>query len=320
MIAVTLSRTLQLGILMIAALIGQLGVAQTYQDRKIDIGGCRLHILEAGSGAPVVVFESGLGEPVATWKDVQPEVARFTRTISYDRAGLGQSDPSPHPRTMTALAVDLHSVLHAAKIPPPYVLVGHSLGGAIVQVFADTYPKEVAGLVLVDPAESKLEDRLHSRMPAEEWSAREKLIDGFRPKAPATLVAEMDAEMNASNNSTPTMDKVSLPRVPLILFTGTQKNPSFPGNPLEQDLKLELHNARLEKIPGGKHILVPNSRHYIQNDAPQLVIDAIHDIVSGRTSKLAHAPLQDLERRLPDSAGSTDEGDPIHASLPAPSF
>ena len=250
----------------------------------VDIGGCRLHIAESGSGHPVVVFESGMGEPLGTWSNVQPAIARFARTVSYDRAGLGQSDPSPRPRTMEALATDLHSVLHAAKVPPPYILVGHSLGGAIVQVFAHNYPKEVAGLVLVDPAERRLEERLHSRMAADEWSERAKLIASFRPKTPATLVAEMDAEWSASNAAT-VMDDISLPRVPIVLFTGTQKNPDFPGNPLEQDLKLELHHTRLAKIPGAKHVLVPNSRHYIQNDAPQLVIDAVHDIVTHRPSK-----------------------------------
>ena len=71
-----------------------------------------------------------------------------------------------------------------------------------------------------------------------------------------------------------------LPPVPTILLTGTKKNPEFPGNPLEQDLKLKLHNQLLERIPNSKHVLVPNSRHYIQNDAPALVVEAIRDVAS----------------------------------------
>ncbi len=63
-----------------------------------------------------------------------------------------------------------------------------------------------------------------------------------------------------------------------MLLTGTQKDPDFPGNPLEQDIKLELQNQLLAQLPGARHVLVPQSRHYIQDDAPQLVIDAIHDV------------------------------------------
>ena len=70
-----------------------------------------------------------------------------------------------------------------------------------------------------------------------------------------------------------------LPRVPTVLFSGTQKNPEFPGNPTEQDLKLELHQELLRQLPGAQQVLVPNSRHYIQEDAPQLVIDAVKRMV-----------------------------------------
>jgi len=70
-----------------------------------------------------------------------------------------------------------------------------------------------------------------------------------------------------------------LPVVPVILFTGTRKNPEFPGNPLEQDLKLQLHNELAKTIPGSRHVLVPNSRHYIQNDSPDVVVDAILEII-----------------------------------------
>lgn len=286
MIAVALSRTLRHPTLILPALAVSLCIAQAPQGRKVDIGRYRLHLSEAGSGAPAVVFESGLGEELATWKDVQPAVARFARTVSYDRAGIGQSEPASQPRTISAMAADLHSLLQAAKIPPPYVLVGHSLGGTIVQVFAHSYPTDVAGLVLVDPEDGRLLERLRSHMTADEWAARQKALDEAMPKMPAPVQAEMNALMESGQTS----DEAPLPDVPVILLTGTKKNPEFPGNPLEQDLKLELHNALVATIPGGKHVLAPNSRHYIQNDAPQLVIDAIHDIVTRWTSKAGPVP------------------------------
>jgi alpha-beta hydrolase superfamily lysophospholipase len=119
----------------ILAVLGPfLCAAQTAQDASIDLGGYRVHISESGSGAPAVIFEAGLGEDLATWTNVQPQVARFARTIAYDRPGLGKSDPSPHPKTVQQMAAELHSLLQVARVTPPYVLVGHSLGGTIVQV------------------------------------------------------------------------------------------------------------------------------------------------------------------------------------------
>jgi pimeloyl-ACP methyl ester carboxylesterase len=281
MIAATLSRTLCRATLILPMLAVSLCVGQSQQDRKVDIGECRLHILESGSGSPVVVFESGLGEELATWGDVQPAVARFARTVSYDRAGLGQSDPSPRPRTLVAMAADLHSLLHAAKIPSPYILVGHSLGERLCKSSRIRIRRRWQGWSWWIPKSRSLLDRLRSRMTAEAWAARQKALDEAMPKMPPAVQAEMKAMMDSGRNAG---DVLPLPDVPVILLTGTKKNPEFPGNPLEQDLKLELPNELLAKIPGSKHMLAPDSRHYIQNDSPQLVIDAVRDIVTRWTS------------------------------------
>src|ERR1700704_3378123 len=282
MIAATLSRTLRNATRIIFVMAMLLAGAYSQTERKIDIGECRLHIVESGAGSPVVVFESGLGEDVATWADVQSKVASFTHTVAYERAGIGQSDPARRPRTVRAMAADLHSLLRAGKIPAPYILVGHSLGGTLVQLFAHSYPAEVAGLVLVDPEERQLPDRLRAHMTAEQWAAREKALGEALPKMPPAVQAEMNAMMDSGRSAEGVFP---FPRVPVILLTGTKKNPEFPGNPLEQDLKLELHNELLKRIPDNRHVLAPDSRHYIQNDSPQLVIDAIHDIVSRWSSK-----------------------------------
>ena len=114
-----------------------------------EIGG--MHVLRVGTGRPVVVFEAGMGEDAGTWAGIQPEIARVTTTFAYDRPGLGGSPPSTHSKDGKQIATDLHALLQRGRIPPPYVLVGHSLGGAVVHLFAAMYPDEVAGLVLVDP-------------------------------------------------------------------------------------------------------------------------------------------------------------------------
>jgi len=119
--------------------------------KLVDVGGYRLHLNCTGAGSPTVVIESGWGDMSASWGWVQPEVARTTRICTYDRAGMGWSESSPEPRTAREFAKELHTLLEKANEPGPYVLVGHSMGGYTVRVYAHDYPEEVAGLVLVDP-------------------------------------------------------------------------------------------------------------------------------------------------------------------------
>jgi pimeloyl-ACP methyl ester carboxylesterase len=118
----------------------------------IDLGGYRLHLHSQGTGGPVVIMEAAIWDIGLTWSLVQPEVAKFTRAVVYDRGGLGWSDPSPKPRTAAALVEELHTLLQRADIAGPYVLVGQSFSGLLVRLFAYTYPDEMAGLVLVDAA------------------------------------------------------------------------------------------------------------------------------------------------------------------------
>jgi pimeloyl-ACP methyl ester carboxylesterase len=118
--------------------------------QMVDVGGYRLHINCAGSGSPTVVIEAGLGDWSTAWSAVQAEVAKTTRVCSYDRAGMGWSEPGPLPRNAAQFAKELKALLHNASVAGPYVLVGHSLGGLPVRVFAHDYPSDVAGVVLID--------------------------------------------------------------------------------------------------------------------------------------------------------------------------
>jgi pimeloyl-ACP methyl ester carboxylesterase len=113
--------------------------------------GRRLNVYCVGRGSPTVIFDAGLGDSNRVWALVQPSVAVVTRACSYDRAGLGFSDPSPKPNTSANDVADLHQLLRALRTKPPYVLVGHSLGGMNVKLYAESHPADVAGLVLVDP-------------------------------------------------------------------------------------------------------------------------------------------------------------------------
>ncbi len=121
--------------------------------QRIDLpGGARLHIYSQGDVArPAVVFESGISGSSLSWASVQPLVAEFAHAVSYDRNGLGWSEGSPTPRTVANMVSELAALLDAAHVTAPYVLVGHSFGGILVQAFAHTYPDRTAALVMVDP-------------------------------------------------------------------------------------------------------------------------------------------------------------------------
>jgi pimeloyl-ACP methyl ester carboxylesterase len=127
--------------------------------RAIDIGGRSLNIYCAGEGSPTAVFESGANLPGYSWRLVEDRVSAFTRACWYDRSGYGWSDPARAPRSSADIADDLHKLLHAASVAPPYVLVGHSFGGFMIRVFASRYRAETAGLVLVDSASEHAGDR-----------------------------------------------------------------------------------------------------------------------------------------------------------------
>jgi pimeloyl-ACP methyl ester carboxylesterase len=121
--------------------------------RLVDVGGWRLHLNctgEIGAGRPTVVLEAGIGDFSVEWSLVQPNVSRFARVCSYDRAGDGWSELGPHPRTFRQIVYELHTLLERAGERPPYVMVGHSYGGWLVRTYQATYPADVRGMVLVE--------------------------------------------------------------------------------------------------------------------------------------------------------------------------
>lgn len=133
--------------------------------RLVDVGGYRMHLDCRGDGSPAVIMDAGLGGSSLDWSLVQADTANATRACSYDRAGMGWSDASPLPRTPAHIAGELHTLLTKAGIPGPYILVGHSLAGKNVRMFASAHPDDVAGMVLVD--------------------ARSERVDALTPKAEA---------------------------------------------------------------------------------------------------------------------------------------
>lgn len=150
--------------------------AYTHPQRLVDVGHGRwLNLYCMGHGSPTVIMEAGLGDSTISWALVQPAIARHTRACAYDRAGLGFSDAARRPSTAANDADDLHRLVVAAGLRPPYLLVAHSAGGMYVRVFADRYPKQVAGMVLVEPS--------HEDQSTTEWAigkpGRKKAWDAY---------------------------------------------------------------------------------------------------------------------------------------------
>ena len=235
---------------------------------KIDAGGHTLNMLIGGEGSIAVIFEAGFGAGLNSWATVQSNTAKFARTVSYDRAGLGQSEAGPKPRAAKQIAVELHAALRKAGIAPPYVFVGHSFGGIYARVFADMYPQEVAGMVLIDPSQEAFDDWSRMHKEAQRGSLDEQIA-----KAPQG-VRDENAELNTSYAQA---RAAKVPAgIPVILLTAT-KDDTMPAE--VRKVWIQKHEEWIAKVPGGKHIVVENSGHFMQAEQPQVVIDAIKQVV-----------------------------------------
>lgn len=159
----------------------------------VDVGGHRLHLHCVGEVGRTVVFDTGAGAWSIHARSVQERVAREAgaRVCAYDRAGLGCSEPGPGPRTSRRMAAELHALLDRAGLEPPYVLVGHSLGGYNVRLFVADHPEEVAGVVLVESAHEEQWDRL----PEEARALVPAAAAGYRQTAGAVRAGALSPEM-----------------------------------------------------------------------------------------------------------------------------
>ncbi|MBX6330293.1 MAG: alpha/beta hydrolase [Gemmatimonadaceae bacterium] len=243
----------------------------------VDVGGHRLRMIAAGRGTPTVVLETGLGSGLGDWDTVRPAIARLTRVIAYERAGYGASEAAPGPRTARRVAAELHEALARANVPPPYVLVGHSLGGAFVRVYAAMYPREVAGLVLIDPA---MEEFYRRAAELPEWKAaeadqRQRMAQGSLGERGEWLAWDSTmAQLRAAH---------PLPAVPITMLTSMSTADGRGGELLR--LWGEVQSEWVRQTPGAKQIVTTRSGHCIQCEEPQLVIDAVREIVNAVTSR-----------------------------------
>jgi pimeloyl-ACP methyl ester carboxylesterase len=285
--------------------------------RLVEASGLRMHIYCTGDGGPAVILDSGLGDTYVSWHKVQPKIAEITRVCSYDRAGLGYSDPSPRPRTSRVIAEELHALLQAAGIAPPYVLVGHSMGGYDVRVYASLYRSEVAGMVLVDSSHPEQE----SRFPPElknmkgSWLREAEFLEYSVPFGIPRLLGLCDedpvqraADCNFHSAREATEEMKAFPEsaaqtsatgplgdLPLAVLSHDPDKPmaelpadvAKPTNQAWDKMQEELSHLSSR----GTRTIAKGSSHYVQIDRPEVVIEAVRSVVEqARAAQTASQP------------------------------
>ena len=269
----------------------------------VDIGsGRRMYLKCKGGGSPTVILVGGLRASADDW-DISDKskptvftgVGKFTRVCACDRPGTpvgekpSRSDPVPQPTTVKDAVADLHALLTAAGEAGPYVLVGHSYGGLIVRLYASTYSKDVSGLVLIDALSEGLQD---AETP-EQWAIQRKLIQNDDPEDLALYPAleRIDVDRSCDQiRAAPALHPMPIvvlsadrpwgPQVPSMIAAGKLPADIPPDFGYVTDAAQKKAQERLAKlVPNEKHITNTNSGHEIHKEQPQLVIDAIREVV-----------------------------------------
>ena len=288
--------------------------------RLVDIGGRRIQLDCRGTGSPIVVFEAGLDiNGSLAWSRVHDSIATTTRACAYSRSGIMWSDPHAGPQNAATIAADLHNTLAKAGERPPFVLVGHSLGGPYVMTYTKHYGAEVAGLVFVDASHPDQVQRFKAIVPqfgpasssmykvaaALSWTGLIRVafpssaggskeppeaIRAMAAYAPTSLgsmlkesdaIAETLAEAGSFRN---------LSDRPLVVLTANAPMPDEALKTLKMDrakgdqfqaLWRTLHDEEASWSTRSRHELVPDATHYIQFDRPDVVIRAVRSVVGG---------------------------------------
>jgi pimeloyl-ACP methyl ester carboxylesterase len=248
----------------------------------LDIGERRLFAEVAGTGFPTVVLEAGRGDWSDTWQPIWADLVALTRVVRYDRAGLGRSDPVVLPRSCDDLVLDLHRLLQLVAQPGSYILVGHSIGGLTIRLYAQHYPQEIVGMVLVDPTH-------HDSF------ARERAV--LPPESPSDSVSLREMREQLNQRPIPSGDDLidtllcqeqarrcgRLGNMPLIVLTGMRRR-RFAEIPDEliagfYALKWELHQDLVRLSEAGMLMRAEHSGHDIPSDEPVKILEAIRMLV-----------------------------------------
>jgi len=267
----------------------------------VDIGSHRLHIFCIGTGDPTVVIDSGLGGNSLEWIQVQRMLARQVRVCSYDRAGYGWSEPGPLPRTSSRIVDELFTLLKNADLHGPFVLVGHSFGGYTMQLFANRYPAETAGLVLVDSSHPEQFERFLAppiRVNLAPSGRNRVMMMSPSPPLPANLPEEIKARIQAFNlrgetrtamgqelldfrlSAQQVREASALPDVPMVVLTrGKRVWPLTERGERMEQLWTQLQTELASRTQHVTHIVAQHSGHHVHLDEPLLVVNSVLTVV-----------------------------------------
>jgi len=248
------------------------------EDELVPVDGAGLHLRCEGAGPTTVVLIAGFGGSIENWGTIGPTVARTTRVCAYDRFGDGASDAPPAPQTFAPEAADLHALLQAADEPGPYIIVGHSFGGAEAVTFASMFPNEVGGLLLVDASPPAWNTAICA-VP-DDGSDTSHVFQALcaQLSKPDNNVEQLDAPTAFAQVATVN----SLSGFPMIVATADHH--SYPGLAASEEARLDdVWNAGqahwMSLAPSAQLITVDNTGHNIQLDRPDVVLDKIHELL-----------------------------------------
>ncbi len=255
----------------------------------VDVGGHRLAVRALGKGSPTVVIDSGLGETWEGWQSLAERISARATVCLYNRAAYGRSEPGPFPRTASREAAELHALLQRSGLRPPFILVGHSLGGLNALVFARSNPEMVGGMVLLDPpprefmagrrfqelrAMAEGRTLVFQRRAAQERDAGESAAAAFL----ATLASEH--EMFLAQGASEIERITSLGSLPLAVLASGKPNPEFGDSAAAfQAFWIESNRALSRLSTRGRLRLAPESTHALHRDEPAVVLETILDVV-----------------------------------------
>ncbi len=228
--------------------------------------------ISAGTGGPTVLFESGLGHGKSAWGRIFNEISAITHAVAYDRAGYGHSERSDQPRDGLQIVRELRAMLHIEEIKPPYVLVGHSLGGTIVKLFAKTYPEEVVGVVLVDARHAEFAKR-----------CKQMGLPSMLYAPPSILFAMASAAMRGELASAALTARQArragdFPPVPLIVLSQDRAVSRWPERLGKVWDASQRNMAKMSRL--GRMKVVEDSSHNIHQDQPDMVTTAILSVIA----------------------------------------
>jgi len=283
------------------------------EGKLIDAGGHMLHALIKGSGSPTVVFESGLAsDGYVAWYKVQDEVARLSTTVAYDRAGINWSERGSNPKTAEAISRELEAMLANGGFEPPYILVGHSFAGITLRPFIYRNLDNIAGIVFVDTTHPDQWNRTPEEMQTDSSGPSRSFMrllrnlgvlrinmkgivlpntekDDIYNRVTSALIHRASGVMDEMLASDAMMDEVvsmnDFGNISLTIVTGASPT-RYEAYPVSQETKAELTNTfhdlqkdLLNLSSQSRQIHAPNSGHYVQFDEPEVVIDAILQLV-----------------------------------------